>query len=63
MKYRTMNRKELASELGISTSTLRRRIKKLSPEFQEKIFGEPILFEYQVKHIYEKVTDVNKKYE
>jgi DNA-binding transcriptional LysR family regulator len=63
MKYKTTNRKEIAKELDISTSTLSRRIKKLSPEFQKLIFGQPILFENQAKHIYEKVADMNSKYE
>ncbi|MBI9058386.1 MAG: AsnC family protein [Labilibaculum sp.] len=63
MEYKTMNRIELAAKLGISESTLRRRIKKLSPELQEKIYGQSLLFENQVKYIYEKVSDLNSKYE
>lgn len=63
MEYKTTNRKEIAKELDISIATLRRRIKNLSPEFQELIFGQQILFENQAKHIYEKVADMNRKYE
>lgn len=63
MKYKTTNRKEIAKELEISVSTLGRRIKELSPEFQKLIFGKPIIFENQAKHIYEKVADMNRKYE
>ncbi|MFA9370727.1 MAG: hypothetical protein ACERIH_03370 [Labilibaculum antarcticum] len=57
MKYRTMNRKELASELGYSKSTLGRRMKKLPLEFREAI-AQRLLYEHEVKYIHEKLTEM-----
>lgn len=62
MIYKTMNRKELAIELEISKSTLSRKMEKaLSPEFRIQIKGRSLLFENEVKHIYEKVTNRKKQ--
>ena len=50
-----MNRKELAMELDISTSTLRRKMKQLPPEFREHIKGHSLLFENEVRFIHENI--------
>ncbi|MDE5419138.1 helix-turn-helix domain-containing protein [Labilibaculum sp. DW002] len=63
MEYETMTRKELASKLKISKNTLNRRIQKMNPEIRKAVFNKSIFFKNQVKYIYEKVTDMNKKYE
>ena len=55
MIYRTMNRKELAAELGISYVTLYRRMKKLDPEFMEHIRGRYLLLEQEVKFIHDSI--------
>ncbi|MBN2595654.1 MAG: hypothetical protein JXR82_02605 [Marinifilaceae bacterium] len=55
MEYRTMNRKELAMELDISTSTLNKKMKKLDPVFLEHIKGHNLLLENEVKFIHENV--------
>lgn len=58
--YRTMNRKQLAAEFGISRSKLYRDIRKLDPKFQQKIKGE-LLFAGDVKYIHENII-LNKNY-
>lgn len=60
IKYRTMNRIELAAEFGISRSKLYRDIRKLDIEFQKKIKGE-LLFEEDVKYIHENII-IQKNY-
>ncbi|NOU60817.1 hypothetical protein [Marinifilum caeruleilacunae] len=62
MNYRTMNRKELAIELGVSYSTLNRRIKKMDPVFRKQIKGDQVLFEEQVRYIHENI-DLRKRSE
>jgi DNA-binding Lrp family transcriptional regulator len=63
MEYRTMNRKEIASELSISITTLTRRMEEvLKPKFLKRIKGRSILFENEVKHIYESITGMNNKW-
>ena len=58
-----MNRKELASELSISTNTLKRRMEKyLKPEFIFHIKNKSLLFENEVKYIHEELTGINKKW-
>lgn len=60
MEYRTMNRKELAAEMGLSTEQLRRRMKKQLPiDFLDDIEGE-ILLENHVQYIHEKLSGKNK---
>ncbi|WP_321319601.1 hypothetical protein [Labilibaculum sp.] len=55
MEYRTMNRKELAVELNISSSTLNKKMKNLDPVFLEHIKKRQLLFENEVKYIHENV--------
>jgi len=55
MKYRTMNRTELAIELDISRSTLIRRMKKLDPAFLEHIKNRSLLFENEIKYIHDNI--------
>ncbi|MDM8160458.1 hypothetical protein QUH73_11590 [Labilibaculum sp. K2S] len=55
MEYRTMNRKELAMELDISTSTLCKKMKKLDPSFLEHIKNKSLLFENEVKYIHDNI--------
>lgn len=55
MEYKTMNRKELAAELGISVNTLYRRMKKLNPAFLNHIKGKSLLLENEVKYIHESI--------
>ncbi|WP_372640212.1 hypothetical protein [Ancylomarina sp.] len=63
MEYRTMNRKEIAAELDISTTTLTRRMEKsLNPEFLKLIKKRALLFENEVKYIHEGITGANKKW-
>ena len=50
-----MNRIELAMELEISTSTLKRRMKKLNPVFLEHIKNRSLLFENEIKYIHENI--------
>jgi hypothetical protein len=63
MEYKTMNRKELAAELDISTTTLTRRMERcLKPAFLEHIKGQSLLFENEVKYIHEGIARLNKKW-
>lgn len=55
MEYRTMNRKELAAELYISYVTLYRRMETIDQEFLKHIKGRSLLFENEVRYIYENI--------
>lgn len=50
-----MTKKELAAELNISSSKLRRKIKQLPLEFREHIKERSLLFENEVQFIHENV--------
>jgi Mn-dependent DtxR family transcriptional regulator len=61
MEYRTMNRKELAGELGVSPKVLRGLMKKyLTREFLEFIKERPILFKNEVQHIHKRIGATRK---
>jgi predicted DNA-binding protein (UPF0251 family) len=59
MVFETMNRKQLAARMRISSITLWRYMKELDPEFQKQIKGR-ILFENEVQYIYEQITGSEK---
>ena len=60
MEYRTMYRKELAAELGLSPKALRELMKKyLKNEFLESVKNRP-LFENEVKHVHESIGATKK---
>jgi len=54
-----MNRKELAAELGVSTTKLWRDMKKLNPEFQKRVERQ-LLYDEDVKFICENLKDLKK---
>ena len=55
MEFKTMNRQGLAAKLGISGSTLRRKMKQQIPEF-EKNMAYKIFLPEDVKYIYENIN-------
>ncbi len=59
MIFETMSKKELASKMKISYSTLSRHIKELDPEFKKQISGRA-LFANEVQYIYEQITGAKK---
>ncbi len=59
MIFETMSKKELASKMKISYSTLSRHIKELDPEFKQQIWGRA-LFANEVQYIHEQITGSKK---